>query len=73
MSVTLPGGTTSVALRSRKFVAAGGKDGVVWVWTLDPDEWRSIICRIANRNLTVAEQEKYLDGNQTEKACPELP
>jgi WD40 repeat protein len=73
ISVTLPGGVTRVALQAGEWLASGDKDGGVFAWPLNPGEWRRIICRIANRNLTEAEQIKYLGRRQPLPSCPGLP
>ncbi len=52
---------------------SGGDDGA-WLWQLGFEAWRERACRIANRELTAEERERYL-GNRDEggeSACPEI-
>ncbi len=42
-----------------ELLVSGGDDGA-WLWQLGFEAWRERACRIANRELTVEERERYL-------------
>jgi WD40 repeat protein len=44
--------------------------GVVQRWNLDPDDWVSLACRVANRTVTADEQARLLDGRDAASICP---
>jgi DNA-binding SARP family transcriptional activator/class 3 adenylate cyclase/WD40 repeat protein len=49
-------------------------DDAVQLWDLDPAAWREAACRLAGRNLTRAEWERYLpDGEPYHVTCPQWP
>jgi hypothetical protein len=50
-----------------------GYDGLTVEWDLRADNWKSMACRIANRNLTWQEWQLYLPGRPYELTCPNLP
>ncbi|MEJ2092877.1 MAG: SUMF1/EgtB/PvdO family nonheme iron enzyme [Syntrophobacterales bacterium] len=56
-----------------KILVSGGGDGEVRVWDMDEESWVDRACRMANRNLTQNEWEKYLGSIPYHKTCPDLP
>jgi WD40 repeat protein len=54
-------------------LAAATEQGVQ-LWDLDPDAWRDAACRIAGRNLTRDEWERYMPhGEPYQATCPQWP
>ncbi|GAA1477125.1 hypothetical protein GCM10009623_15710 [Nocardioides aestuarii] len=53
-------------------VAANGRFGVV-EWDLDPDRMAQAACRLAGRNLTVAEWQTYFGDDAYRRTCPQFP
>jgi hypothetical protein len=51
----------------------GTVDGAVVLWNVDPDQWESLACTIAGRNLTRAEWDQYLTGHSYRATCPQWP
>jgi hypothetical protein len=46
-------------------------DGHIEVWQLDPEIWIAAACRLAGRNLTQAEWERYgVRGEPLPRTCP---
>ena len=55
-----------------KLLASGGTD-TVWLWDIDPNSWAARLCRIANRNLSMAEWRQYIGLNVPyRRTCPDL-
>ncbi|MEP7378941.1 MAG: hypothetical protein ABI725_05195, partial [Chloroflexota bacterium] len=52
--------------------ASGGEDNVI-LWGLDRDDWVTIACRIANRNLSLSEWKHFLGEEPYHETCPGLP
>ena len=53
-------------------------NGVVYRWDLSPAAWLQHVCTVANRNLTLAEWQRFIgDPNDPQrpyhKTCPDLP
>ena len=46
-----------------KLLASGGGDGTVWLWDVSLGSWKTQLCRIANRNLSLAEWQQYMGIN----------
>ncbi|MCP3961961.1 MAG: TIR domain-containing protein [bacterium] len=46
-----------------------GRDGVLWHWDVDLDSWRQRVCRLARRNLTVEEWQRYLPWAEPLESC----
>jgi len=62
--------TQSVAFSSDgTHVAAANMDGSIWMWDLRPELWRRVACRVANRNLTVAEWRAFVRDRPYVAAC----
>jgi WD40 repeat protein len=55
-------------------LASASFDGSVRLWDIDPNSWIHRVCRMANRNLTLAEWQQFF-GLKTAYArtCPNLP
>lgn len=53
-------------------VAAASEDDVVWLWTLDQEEWRERACLLAGRNMTPAEWDRFGSGSPVQH-CPQWP
>ena len=54
-------------------LASGSLDGTLLLWDVNPKSWMEEACRIANRNLTRAEWERYFPNQTYHKTCPNLP
>lgn len=52
---------------------AGSDRGIAQVWHVDLSEWKATACRIAGRNLTRAEWERYLPGEPYRASCAQWP
>ena len=53
--------------------ASGSEDRTVLLWDIDTRDLRDGACRRANRNLTMAEWQRYLGAEPYQKTCPDLP
>ncbi len=57
-----------------KLLAYGSDQGTVVLWDADPKSWAARACRVANRNLSLAEWHRYLgDATPYRRTCPDLP
>lgn len=54
-------------------LVVGGDGGVSMGWSLQRGVWRSTVCALARRNMTVAEWELHGDGTTRVRHCPEFP
>ncbi|ABW10032.1 transcriptional activator domain [Parafrankia sp. EAN1pec] len=54
-------------------VVAGSDRGIAQVWHVDLPEWMATACRIAGRNLTRVEWERYLPGEPYRASCAQWP
>jgi WD40 repeat protein len=54
-------------------LVSGGWDRTLRLWDLNPESWIGHACRIANRNLTPAEWERYFPNQTYHITCPNLP
>ncbi len=55
-------------------LASGGEDKTIILWDLDLDSWHEQACRIANRNLTLEEWDRFIGPNTPyRRTCPDLP
>jgi hypothetical protein len=54
-------------------LASAGYGNVIMLLDLNPESWLASACRIANRNLTNAEWERYFPNQPYHKTCPNLP
>jgi hypothetical protein len=43
------------------------------LWDVDLADWEAMACRIAGRNLTMAEWNQYLPGQAYRVTCPQWP
>jgi hypothetical protein len=54
-------------------VSATERDRIL-LWNLDPTSWEDEACRVANRNLTLAEWRRYVGADVAYRVtCPGLP
>jgi WD40 repeat protein len=61
-------------LRSDGRQLAGATEHGVQLWDLDPDTWRDAACRLAGRNLTHDEWDRYIpQGEPYRTTCPQWP
>lgn len=68
-----PGDSAPVLFPDGKTLAAGGPQGVV-LWDLQPDRWEAAACRMAGRNLTLAEWRTFLPADaRPRRTCPKWP
>jgi WD40 repeat protein len=51
---------------------SGGDDGQVLFWRVSRSAWRDEACRIANRNLTSDEWQRFLGNTPYHETCPAL-
>jgi WD40 repeat protein len=56
-----------------RLLAAGDTSGTVSLWDINPDRWQAYACDIADRNLTLAEWERYLGYEPYRLICPHAP
>jgi WD40 repeat protein len=56
-----------------KSLTATDEDGNLILWDVDPTSWQERACRIANRNLTKEEWQRYLGDEPYHLTCPGLP
>ena len=57
-----------------KLLASASSDGTVRLSDVDPDSWAVRLCRIANRNLSAIEWQRYVGiVVPYRRTCPELP
>jgi WD40 repeat protein len=55
-------------------LASGGEDKTIILWDLDLDSWEEQACRIANRNLTLEEWDRFIGSDiPYRRTCPSLP
>lgn len=47
-----------------------GIGGSFEVWELGLDHWQDLACRVANRNLTESEWQRYVIGEEYRQVCP---
>jgi WD40 repeat protein/serine/threonine protein kinase len=52
-----------------RLVASGTQDGAVTLWDFDIASWKQQACRIANRNLTTSEWERYFQAFTYHDTC----
>jgi WD40 repeat protein len=66
--------TTGVAFgRGGRVLAVGGADGRVVLFDTDRKSWERLACAVANRNLTAAEWQRYLNPEPYRRTCASLP
>jgi WD40 repeat protein len=70
-----PAGIAALALTSDGTLLATGSAGSkLTLWSLDAATWRSLACRIANRNLSKAEWLQFMGASTPyQRTCPDLP
>ena len=58
-----------------KTLASSSLDGTIILWDVSLESWLSRACKIANRNLTVAEWRQYIDQDvlSYRLTCPDCP
>jgi WD40 repeat protein len=56
-----------------QMLASGGWDKAVRLWDMNLESWTANACRIANRNLSCVEWERYFPDQPYHKTCPNLP
>ncbi|MDT4953221.1 MAG: hypothetical protein QOJ02_1359 [Acidobacteriota bacterium] len=56
-----------------QMLASGGWDKAVLLWDMKLESWAASACRVANRNMTRAEWERYFPDQPYHKTCPNLP
>jgi WD40 repeat protein len=57
-----------------KWLASGANDQTVRLWGVTLEAWGARSCRLANRNLSMAEWRQYVGaGTRYHLTCPELP
>ena len=54
-------------------LASGGFNGEIVLWNMDPSEWSTAACRIANRNLSVEEWKKDFGDQPYRETCTDQP
>jgi hypothetical protein len=71
-------GSSSLPLSATRRIMAqvesSSLDGNVWLWDTSLDSWLERVCRVANRNLALAEWAQITDSEAPyERTCPNLP
>jgi WD40 repeat protein len=56
--------------RLLSYIIQEGNEYPFQIWVLGFDQWQEIACRIANRNLTEGEWERYVVGEEYRRVCP---
>jgi WD40 repeat protein len=56
-----------------KTLASAGLDKTVILWDIDPKSWLEKACKIAGRNLTLAEWKQYIGDKPYKKTCEQFP
>lgn len=56
-----------------QWIATGGEDQRVVLWNVNFDTWPDMACRIANRNLTPDEIQRFIGERDFAPVCPDLP
>jgi WD40 repeat protein len=57
-----------------QLIISNAIDGTIILWNFGPEGWVDRACRVANRNLTQAEWDRYLgDSIPYRETCPDLP
>jgi WD40 repeat protein len=66
---------TSVAFSpDDKLLAVANSDGTTWLWDLERDSWASMLCSLANRNLSDGEWKQFFGAKVTyRRTCRNLP
>jgi WD40 repeat protein/serine/threonine protein kinase len=44
-------------------------DGTILLWDIDPDHWRTMVCRIANRDLSLSEWQRFFGDEPQRPTC----
>jgi WD40 repeat protein len=52
------------------YIIQEGNEYPFQIWTLGMDQWQEMACRIANRNLTESEWQRYVVGEEYRQICP---
>lgn len=56
-----------------KLLAASDRRQTIFLLDGGPEAWKDRACRLANRNLTVEEWQRYVGDGPYQKTCPSLP
>jgi WD40 repeat protein len=56
-----------------QLLAYGGDNDTVHLWGADPADWAARACQVANRNLSLAEWQRYMGDAPYHRTCPQLP
>jgi WD40 repeat protein len=56
-----------------QMLASSGGDSALRLWDMNLESWAARACRLANRNLTRQEWERYFPNEDYQKTCPDLP
>jgi WD40 repeat protein len=54
-------------------IAVADTSGQVWLYPATPSGWEAYACRLANRNLTLAEWQKFVPGQPYQQVCHGKP
>jgi WD40 repeat protein len=57
-----------------RILASGGDNGRIIFWDVSLESWKTRACRIANRNLSLTEWERFIGRDiPYRRTCPDLP
>ena len=56
-----------------EILASGSHDKTIILWDINVHSWRARACRVANRNLTSAEWDRYMGHEPYRRTCANLP
>jgi WD40 repeat protein len=57
----------------KTLASAGRNDGTILLWDVDPTSWQARACRMVNRNLSLAEWQRYRGDEPYQVVCPDAP
>jgi WD40 repeat protein/tetratricopeptide (TPR) repeat protein len=56
----------------KTLASSAGADGRIILWDVDPESWQEHACRLAQRNLTWSEWQKFIEPSEAKQTLPQL-